>query len=238
MPKTAANRCSICRARTEGFFCALVGEARERFDRDVVMHTFRRGQVLAHAGTPAQALYVVRTGWVKVYRPWPSGDDQVLRLLGPGELIGYRPLLANEPFFATLEAVEDSTVCIIPADTVRDLLRQSPGMATEFLAKLARELRISEELMMDLIRRPVLQRVARMLLHLLPDAREFPGSPTVLTSGLRRKDMARMIGASPETFSRTLRTLALRGAVSLSRTSLRVRNRPLLKRIAGAPEPS
>jgi CRP/FNR family transcriptional regulator, polysaccharide utilization system transcription regulator len=236
MSSSSSTRCSICRSRTEGFFCTLVGPARERLEREVVMHAYARGQVIAHAGTPAQALYVVRTGWVKVYRPWPSGEEQVLRLLGPGELIGYRPLLSNEPFFATLEAVEDSTVCIIPAGTVRDLLQESPGLAIEFLAKLARELRISEELMMDLIRRPVLQRTARLLLHLLPDTREFPGSPTVLTSGMKRKDMARMIGTSPETFSRTLRSLALRGAVSLSRTTLRVSNRPLLRRVAGESE--
>jgi CRP/FNR family transcriptional regulator len=233
MVKNSPDRCAICKTRSTGLICGLSHKVLDRVEQDRATHVFRRGQQIFYAGTPAHALYLVRSGRVKVFRSWLGGEEQVLRLLGPGELLGYRPLLANEPYSANAEAVEDSTLCIIPAATVRELLREVPGLALELLAKLARELRLSEDLMMDLIHRPVRQRAARLLL-LLSAGNQGSSEPTLLRSHqLRRQDMARMIGTTPETFSRVLRGFAQRGIVALSRDHIRIRDHALLQQAAG-----
>jgi CRP/FNR family transcriptional regulator, polysaccharide utilization system transcription regulator len=157
----------------------------------------------------------------------------VLRLLGPGEMIGYRPLLADEPYMASAEAVVDSTLCVIPATVVRELLREIPEFAAAMLGRLARELSRSEDLMMDNLHRPVRQRAARLILHLLEDNQNSPEPHTLRSEHLRRLDMARMIGTTPETLSRILRSLAQRGVVALTRDRIRVRDRNLLHKIAG-----
>ena len=233
MAKHSPDRCTICKTRSTGLICGLSRRVRDRVEQDRATHVFRRGQSIFYAGTPAHALYVLRSGRVKVFRTWRGGEEQVLRLLGPGELLGYRPLLADEPYVASAEAVEDSTLCIIPAATVRELLRDVPGLAFELLAKLARELRLSEDLMMDLIHRPVRQRAARLLLLLFAD-NQGSSEPALLRSHqLRRQDMARMIGTTPETFSRVLRGFAQRGIVALSRDRIRIRDHALLHKVAG-----
>jgi CRP/FNR family transcriptional regulator len=196
-------------------------------------HLFKSGQALFYEGAPAHALFVVRTGRVKVYRTSRAGDVQVLRLLGAGELIGYRPLLAHEANSASAEAVEDSSICILPADDVRRLLRDDAALATEMLAKLAVELRLSEELMMDLIHRPVRQRVARLLLRLVEDNRAADRPERLESRHMRRQDMARMVGTTPESLSRVLRSLAQSGVLSLTREHLDVRDSRQLARIAG-----
>ncbi len=235
MVKTSPDRCAVCKSRSTGLICGLSTGARDRLEQDRTTHVFRRGQPIFYAGAPAQALYVVRSGRVKVFRTWRGGEEQVLRLLGPGELLGYRPLLANEPYVAGAEAVEDSTLCIIPAATVRELMRDVPGLALELLAKLARELRLSEDLMMDLIHRPIRQRAARLLLNLFED-NQRAAEPTILRSQhLRRQDMARMIGTTPETFSRVLRGFAQRGIVTLARDRICIRDHALLHQVAGEP---
>jgi CRP/FNR family transcriptional regulator len=237
MASTSPERCTICKSRSPGLLCGLSRRYRERIEQVKTVHHFRRGQLIFYAGAPAHALYAVRSGRVKVFRTWHDGEEQVLRLLGPGEIFGYRPLLAGGPYRASAQAVEDSTVCIIPAATLSELLRDVPGLAFELLAKLARELRASEDLMMDLIHRPVRQRAARMLLLLLEDNRGS-ADPTVLRSHhLRRQDMARMIGTTPETFSRVLREFAQRGIVSLARDRIRIRDDALLHRVAGGNDP-
>jgi len=194
---------------------------------------FRRGQLVFYAGALAHALYIVRSGRVKVFRTSRNGDEQVLRLLGPGEILGYRALLANEPYYASAEAVEDSVLCIIAAAALRGLLSEVPELALDLLAKMARELRISEDLMMDLIHRPVRQRAARLLLLLLEDNRGAADPAQIPTHQLRRQDMARMIGTTPETFSRVLRRFAQEGIVALARDRIRIRDRSLLHRVAG-----
>lgn len=233
MNKEPVRRCALCRARGLGPFCALSGRDLEHFERQRSFHLFRRGQHIFTAGNPATALYVIRSGRVKVYTTWQDGEEQVLRLLGPGEILGYRPLFADEVCNASAETLADAEVCVIPEAVVRDLVRTDAELAFRLLRKLAQEMRISEGLMMSLLRSPVRQRVARLLLRLLADNRGAADPAAIVSRELLRKDMARMVGTTPETFSRVLRSLAQAGAVSLTRGRIRVRDQALLNRIAG-----
>lgn len=237
MVRASTDRCALCKSSSSGLICGLRPKIRARFEPDKVSHVFRRGQPIFFAGTPVQALYVVRSGRVKVFRSSPTGEEQVLRLLGPGELLGYRPLLANESYRASAVAVEDSVICVIPTAAVRDLLRFVPELALELLTKLARELRVSEDLMMNLLHRPVRERAASLLLMLLEDNRGASDPALLQSQHLRRQDMARMIGTTPETFSRVLRGLAQSGIIDLSRDSIRISNRALLRTVAGENHP-
>jgi CRP/FNR family transcriptional regulator len=105
------------------------------------------------------------------------------------------------------------------------------------LAKLARELRLSEDLMMDLLHRPVRQRAARLLLSLLEDNHRAIEPAILLSQHLRRLDMARMIGTTPETFSRVLHGFAQRGIVTLTRDRICIRDQALLHQVAGEAHP-
>ena len=233
MPRRPFPRCEICAAQSPGGVCRLKSGAAGRFAGSRTAQVYTRGQALFHEGWPAESLFIVHSGRVRVYRTWTNGDEQVLRLLGPGEIVGYRPLFANEPYGASAEAIEDSSICVVPRAVVLERLRDDPALALEMLAKLSRELRISEDLMMDLIRRPVRERAARLLLGLVEDAGQTATPRVIRSRDLPRQDLARMIGTTPETFSRVLRTLAQRGAIELDRERIVVRNTALLRRAAG-----
>jgi CRP/FNR family transcriptional regulator len=233
MRKPPIPRCDICTAQNPGGLCRLRTGPAGRFAGSRAAQFFKRGQPLFHEGWPPHSLYVVHSGRVRVFRTWSNGEEQVLRLLGPGEIVGYRPIFADEPYGASADAVEDSAICVIPREVVVDRLRREPDLALHMLAKLAVELRISEDLLMDLIRRPVRERTARLLMGLLRDAEGTPEPDAILSRQLPRKDLARMIGTTPETFSRVLRGFAQRGIVDLTRDRIRVRDLALLRRVAG-----
>jgi CRP-like cAMP-binding protein len=238
MASPPALRCTVCQVRSSGPLCGLAGNALLHLDREAGTQLLKRGQTIFHAGAPARSLYVVRSGRVKVYRAWHDGEEQVLRLLGPGELLGYRALFADEPYGASAEAVRDSVLCVVPRETVHELLRSVPQLALHLLAMLAHELRVSEDLMMDLLRRPVRQRTARLLLGLLASSQGATDASDLPSDQLKRKDMARMVGTTPETFSRVLRAFADTGIVSLSRDRIRVRDQAGLARIAREADPA
>ena len=86
---------------------------------------------------------------------------------------------------------------------------------------------------MDLLHRPVRQRAARLLLILLKDNRGAADPAILQSHHLRRQDMARMIGTTPETFSRVLRGFAQRGIVALARDRICIRDHTLLHKVAG-----
>ncbi len=191
------------------------------------------GQLLFGEGAPSLATHCIRTGLVKVTKLSPGGEEQIIRVLRPPDLVGYRAVLAGEPYGATAEALEETTVCTIPAQVFLALIRGSPEFAIDVLAMVARELRLSEEALIDLRRKSVRQRLSGVLL-LLSEARpeELPRQRPHLVR-LARRDLARIIATSPESVSRALRRLAVENSIRCSRTEIRLLNIPALRRAAG-----
>ncbi|MCI0329611.1 MAG: Crp/Fnr family transcriptional regulator [candidate division Zixibacteria bacterium] len=231
--KRETFRCEVCGQREHSIFCGLAGKHLERLDREKAVHRYERGQTVFQEGTPALAVYHIYSGRVKLYKSSPKGDPLVIRLMGPGEITGYRALLAGEPFAATAEALEATTVCVISKQTLLALLQESCDLALRLMAKLAKELRTSEEKMVEMAHLSVKQRAAHLLLFLQESYGEKTG-PAGKGGGppgipLQHKEMAEMIGTTPETFSRVLHGLARKGIIRLTKNEILIQNPAILK---------
>ncbi len=227
-------RCLFCEIRQDGLFRRVGDDKMERVECEKVLHRYRAHQIIFHEGTPPLAVYCIRTGMVKLFRSGKRGEDVVLRVLGPGEAFGYRPVLCDEPYAASAEAVEATEVCVVPKQTLLDLLRDEPAFALDLLARVAYELRVSEDQILDLTQRTVLQRTAGLLVTFVEACGERTNGGIRLAIPVQRKEMAQMVGTTPETFSRTLRDLADKGILSLSRLEMVVTDETALRRQAGA----
>jgi CRP/FNR family transcriptional regulator len=180
------------------------------------------GQVIFSQGQPPLAIYCLASGAVKIYKASETGGLIIIRVLSPGDLIGYRAVLANEPYAATAEAIKPTTACVIPRESFVEILRTSPGLCERFLAKLARELRISEEQLLTVANEPVRRRLARLLLLMLKAGGAPVRANSPIPTAYRRNEMAQMIGTTPETLSRALRLMAGQGLIRVTRTEIRV----------------
>jgi len=220
-----------CVNGTRGFFCCITGPHQQSIERRKVEHTFERGAIVFHEGERAHAVHCIQRGVVKLYKLGPEGEELVIRLLGPGDIMGYRPLLADDLFAATARVLEETTVCTFNREFLFKLLRESPELAMHIMKKLASELRVSEDQMVSRIVENVPQRTARFLLWLF-DAKRLAEDRTPYESALRREDMAMVIGTTPETLSRILHELERRKILDLSRKSIRVREPKLLRHLA------
>jgi CRP-like cAMP-binding protein len=226
-------KCATCEFRASGLFCRLEERLFEKLDREKTVRVFRAGEILFYQDSPSLAIYCIHGGIVKLFKMGDKGEAQVIRLLGPGESPGYRPVSAGEPYAATAEALEKSTVCIIPRQCFLELIDQSKDLALEVMARLARDLRISEEQMLSLTQLSVKKRVAGLLLQLCERAQGLRQTAAVIPCiTLKRKEMAQMIGTTPETLSRTLKELAQRDVVAVTRREIQLKDKALLQRIA------
>ena len=230
--KPRSLHCSVCGHRAESIFCALAGAHLEKLEREKTVHKYEKGQVIFWEGTPAFAIHCLYSGAVKLYKTGPKTEPQVIRLLGPGEIFGYRALLADEPYAATAEAVETTVICTFTKQTLFDLLKQSPDLTMRLLAKMAVELKTSEEQMLAIAQETVRQRTAKLLLFLAEGNQQVTRRARTLKVPLLRKEMAQMVGTTPETFSRTLRFLASKGILNLTRSEITIKNPHLLESIA------
>src|SRR3972149_714257 len=218
--KPRSLHCSVCGHRAESIFCALAGAHLEKLEREKTVHKYEKGQVIFWEGTPAFAIHCLYSGAVKLYKTGPKTEPQVIRLLGPGEIFGYRALLADEPYAATAEAVETTVICTFTKQTLFDLLKQSPDLTMRLLAKMAVELKTSEEQMLAIAQETVRQRTAKLLLFLAEGNQQRSKRAKTLKVPLLRSEMAQMVGTTPETCSRTLRYLAKKGILQVSRDEI------------------
>jgi len=225
--------CALCDLRSSGLFGALEEELLDQVDKAKTVHSYQARQVIFHEGTPPLAIYCIRTGRVKIFRSTNRGEEQVIRILGPGDTFGHRPLLANEPYAASAEAIEETEICVLPKQVLLALLAQSPKLAFELLKRLSKELRVSEDLLLELSQRTVKQRSAGLLLMFLEHCGERVEEGVRLAIPIQRKEMAQMVGTTPETFSRTLHDLAEAGVIILSRSEIVVRSETSLRKIVG-----
>ena len=193
------------------------------------VHVYEPGQVIFHQGNPSFAVYCIHEGRVKVYKSGERGRQQVIRLLGPTDMVGFRALIAEEPYAATAEALTQTTACVVDRDLFQELLRTIPDFTLKIMKKLAAELRVSEEAMFSIAHRSVKERVARFLLSVTNDSNEEKSNAV---DTLRRTEIAQIIGTTPETLSRTLHLFDMKGWIRVSRTAIEVLDREPIKKTA------
>ena len=192
--------------------------------------------MIFYQGQPPFAIYCLISGGAKIYKSSETGERVLIRVLGVGQLLGYRPVLANEPYAATAEAIKPTVACVITRENFFEILRASPTLCGRFLSKLARELRISEEQLLTVATEPVRKRLARLLLLMLKSADTPAHANSLVPTDYRRMEMAQMIGTTPETLSRALRLMARQGLIQVTRREIRVMDPARLAAVAG-PEP-
>ena len=233
MNKRDSHDCALCGSRADSLFCRLTGGELQQLDESRFMQRLEPGQALFHEGAPSFAVYCIHRGLVKLYKTDQRGRTQVIRLFGPGEIFGYRAVLADEPYAASAATISSCRICVVPRETFLNLVKSNPQVGLDLMARLARELRISEEQMIALTRQSVRERTAGLLLTLL----RFNGDHDTdqsINIPLARSEMAQIISTTPETLSRTLLALSRQGIIEFSRRHIVVKNIKQLRKLAGS----
>ena len=165
---------------------------------------------------------------VKVVLIGEDGREVILSILRDGDFFGEMSLIDDQPRSAHVIATEDSNLLVLRRDDFRRSIEESPRIALGLLRALSRRLRRADDKIGSLALLDVNGRVARLLLEL---ADEHDGShiPRTVTHHM----IAQMVGSSRETVSRTMRELADRGHVHVTRKAIILQDRPALKRLAG-----
>jgi CRP/FNR family transcriptional regulator len=213
-------------------FRTLTGSHLLKLDKAQSAHEYRRGQIIFYEGNPPLAVHCIYSGSVKLYKTGRGDKKIAIRLLGRGKLMGYRAVLANEPYAATAEAVETAKICTIPRDTFEELLRDDLEFAHLIMEELAHELRISEDQMVSRMHESVRQRTARFLVWVLDGLGGQGEKSNRIVVPILREEMAQMIGTTPETLSRVLKELATEKVIVVDRKRITVVKQRALRRLA------
>lgn len=194
---------------------------------------YRAGEIISRGATMDRDFRLVLSGRVKLSRTSPEGREQILFIFGPGEPFCLASYFQRQPLPGTVTALEESGILTIPGPALEDMVRTHPSLLFNIMGVMARRLKNAMQLIETLALKDVPQRVAAFLVH----------SSTMDCSGgdqetfelcITQREMAKSLGTTPETLSRSIRKLEQEGLVDAAGRTIRILDRDGLQRLAAS----
>lgn len=184
-----------------------------------VLRRYEAGQIVFMDGEPCAGLYIVQEGWLKGYKLSPTGREQVIRFLGPGEAFNEIGVVADGINLVTVQALEPSGVWIIQREALLRLMEAYPQLCRLITQNLAKRVYHLMNLVEDLSLRTVEGRLARLLL-----AQSNEGIVN-RQRWATQAEIAAQLGTVPGVINRTLHNLADEGLIRIERHRIRILDR-------------
>ncbi len=224
------SNCSSCTIRTHSLFRHLNEEELQDILLDKITETYKRGSIIYHEGNRMKGFYCVNSGIVKIYKTGFDGKEQIVRFAKPGDLIGYRSVVSNEPACTTAEILQESTLCHIPTDILLNLVKTNGEFAVALMKLTCKELGEANAYITDIAQKTVKERLAEILIHL--DNEFGTDDLGILNISLTREELSNIVGTATESIIRLLSEFKNNGTIELNGRKIKILDKPGLKYIA------
>ena len=185
---------------------------------------FARGEVIFREGDDPGGVILIVSGRVKVCITGVGGREVVLKLPGPGELVGELSAIADRPRSATVTAVDEVSAIAVRAGDFRRFVLENPRVAPLVLDHVVASLAEADRQRVDFATRDVTARLAGRLLELAATDGDRQPDGVRITLPLSQEDLAAWAGASREAVARSLHLLRELGWIETRRREIKVLN--------------
>lgn len=205
------------------FFRSLPPALLQQVRPQVRERGYLRRKVLFREGQPAEFLWAVRRGEVRIVKTTPDARVMTLENIHPGEIFGAVAALEGSTYPATAETVTDCAVWRLSRVSLLGLVRANPALSRDILAIIARRLRGAHSRLRSVAYDPAEARLAQALLRAARDGEAH----------VTRRELAEDAGTTVETAIRVLRRLEREGVVRGEVNHLGILDEEQLRRVAG-----
>jgi len=193
----------------------ILAEAREL--------TFDEGSYVFYQDDPAERIFVLKSGRVKLYQISDDGQQVLMRMMTPGMMFAAISLVEGAVYPVSAEAAEPVKVMYWSQETMLRLIEQFPALAINAVKILAGHVRDFQNRYRELATERVERRLARTVLRLASQTGRKTEEGVLIDIPLTRQDLAEMTGTTLFTVSRILSQWEGQGLVLASRERLVVR---------------
>ena len=181
-----------------------------------------RGDIIFNEGEDGAALYVIVKGKIKLARTARDGRENLLSLLGVGDMLGELSVFDPGPRMSRARVVEDTIVYELSKQDLDAWLSDHLEMSTHMLRTLAQRVRRATNNLADLVFSDVPGRVAKAILDLGHRFGRMERGHVTVRHGLTQEELAQLVGASRETVNKALADFASRGWIDVHIGSVEV----------------
>ncbi len=192
-------------------FSVLRGEdMRDLADKFHVVR-YRKGEVIFREGEPAERLFLIEGGRVKLTIASPTGQELLVAVLGRGQIFGELAVVDRGAREMDARAMEDVTLFGLSSDVFWTIIEGRPALARRLLELMGRRLRRADQTTQDLVFFDATTRLARKLLELAEEYGEQDDRGVRIGSRVTQEEIAQMIGVSRESANRLISSFSGRG---------------------------
>jgi CRP/FNR family transcriptional regulator, cyclic AMP receptor protein len=189
---------------------------------------YRRGQIVFAEGDSGDSLLVLVSGSLKAYSTSAEGEEFLLAVVGPGDVLGELVIADGGTRSATVSTLSASSVLRLPRDEFLKVANGEPTLMSALLAGLASVIRRLTGDAADLVFLDLPRRVAKLLLADRASAQSGMPVPS-----LTQTEMATRVGASRQSVNAALQEFQRRGWILLSGHEISIRDPSALSRFVG-----
>jgi CRP/FNR family transcriptional regulator len=172
---------------------------------------FRKGEIINYEGQKIETFKYLKSGLVKLFRRLQNGDEQIITITRPFEFVSNMSIFSEEKYLYSVSALEDSIVCIINLDLIKDLFQKNGLFAAGLLSKISR---MNDKIIgqtLDIRQKNLAGRVAFVLIYF---SKEIYRS-RVFDLPVSRKEIADYIGMSTANVIRTMSDFKKEGLIGI-----------------------
>ena len=226
-----SEHCTDCKNRKTSFFCGLSVEQLSALMVNKTFKVYDKGQAIFKEGNRPHGLYCINEGQVKLHMLGDGGKEQIIRLAGKGDIIGYRSLITNEKYYSTAISLKKSSICHISIKSFNSVIKNSSELNFKLLKLLSKDIKASENKIVKISQKSVQERIAEVLFIMYQTFGTKEDGKT-LNAKLTRKEIGDMAGVTTESTVRKLSDFNRDGIIVINSRKILVPDPNRLLRIA------
>lgn len=185
----------------------------DQLHKNMVTHTYKKGETLFREGSYPTGIYYIKKGKVKKFKTDKDGKEQIFYFYRKGELLGYHALLSEEKFTDTACTIEESVISFIPKDDFLSTVQLSSILSNRLLKLMSHEFGVLVNSLTVLAQKTVRERLALSLLILRDKFKKEALENKPVELNLSRDDLSKFVGTARETLVRLLHDFKEEGLI-------------------------
>ncbi|MCK7591877.1 Crp/Fnr family transcriptional regulator [Subsaxibacter sp. CAU 1640] len=214
------SKCEQCIIRQFNSLKALTKDELIRISGCKTSRFVKKGELIFQEGETLNGVFCVKDGVCKLSKLSENGRDHIVKLIVKGDLLGQRSLIGSESANLTAVALNDMEVCFIPKDEIIRDLQKNSNFSMDVLQQMAKDLKESDNVIVNMAQKSVKKRLAETLLYLHDSF--GTDNEGALNLVLSREDFSNIVGTATESAIRILSDFKKDGLISSIGKKIRI----------------
>lgn len=208
------SKCDQCIVREFSSLKALNKEELLKMANCKTSYIIKKGEPIFTEGENVNGIFCIKDGVCKLSKLSENGNEQILKLVAKGELLGQRSMISDEPVNLSAVALEDMEVCFVPKSEILGFFNENNQFSMNVMKSICGDLKEADDHLVNMAQKSVRQRLAETLLEL--NETFGTNEDKSLRIKLSREEIAGMVGTATESCIRLLSEFNKNGLIELS----------------------